>query len=334
MIHYILYILVSLIICVLGWFVFKKLNWLDNPKKYGFDREAVPYSFGIVLYVVFLVGVIWFGLFTQLRIYLLGVSFLVLMSFLDDKFNLSPIFRFFWQIGCASIVVLGGGIGVKEFALPLNLGVVELGFLSSVVSIFWIVLVTNLMNFLDGVSGLSSGVSSNGFLFLMILAMVLGVSVQDQSLVFWVGGLMAWVAFIGLVLEFDSPKVLIGDSGTMWFGFSLAVLSMINGGKLATLGLVLIVPILDGVSIILLRLFNKRKPWEGDFNHLHHLLLRHGWSRRKIVLMYFLVSLFLGLLGILFWNSVMKFIILGLSIIGLMTVILWGHKRYGDWSRS
>ena len=333
----------SILILGLGYKIFKSLNWLDNPQKYGFDRDPVPYSFGLVVFVCFLVGLLWSLNFSdvmlsesstvKLMYFVLASAGLVMMSFVDDRIGLSPFVRFVGQVVCASIVVLGGGVVIYEISLPLELGVVKLGFLGYVFSVVWIVLITNLMNFLDGVSALSSAVSFNGFLFLVGLAALPAVHMVEQNLVVLIGSIMAFLAFVSMLLEFEKPKVLIGDSGVMWFGFALAVLSMINGGKLATLGLVLIVPILDGLMIILLRILNLKKPWQGDFNHLHHLLIRHGWSRRKIVVMYFVFSMFLGSVAVLFWNSVMKFLILGLSIIGLITVILLIQKKYGDWSK-
>jgi UDP-GlcNAc:undecaprenyl-phosphate GlcNAc-1-phosphate transferase len=261
---------------------------------------------------------------------ILGSSGIVLMGFIDDKFGLSSLLRFILQFIFAGIVVFSGA-EILEIALPFTDSTVELKIFSSVLSIVWIVFLTNVLNFLDGVSGLTSGVSFSAFLALVGLALLPDVHEIPQTVVIGIGSLMMFVSFIGLVLEVDSPKVLIGDSGTMFFGFMLAVLSMINGGKLATLALVLIVPILDGLGVIVMRIYNGRKPWDGDFNHLHHLLLRRGWTKRQIVFVYTLVSLVLAFVAIFFWNSIVKFFSLGFCVIGLVFVILYNHKKYADW---
>ncbi len=304
---------------------------MDKPKKYGFEREPVPYSFGFVLFLIFLIGVSLYISFSQeVLSVVVAAAGIVLMGLLDDRFGLSPVFRFVWQFVCAGLVVFGGA-EILEVAVPFVDQTIVLGGLGVLVSVVWIVFLTNALNFLDGVSGLTSAVSFNAFLGLVGLALLPGVHTVSQDLVVGFGSLMMVVSLLGMVLEFDKPKVLIGDSGTMFFGFMLAVLSMLNGGKLATLGLVLIVPILDGVGVIVMRVLNKRKPWEGDFNHLHHLFLRAGLSRRMIVVMYGLISFVLAMVAIFYWNSVVKFLALGGCVIGLVFVILYNHKKYADW---
>lgn len=327
-----IFALVSLLVLMAGYFFYKKLGWMDKPKKYGFDRKPVPYGFGLVLYLLFLIGVVLFvPLSVNVLAILAGVTLLVGISFWDDRLGLSSGVRLLVQLVAAFIVVYGGGAEILEVAIPFEIGVLELGLFGGLVSVVWIVALTNMMNFLDGVSGLSSVVSFCAFGALTALASLPGVHVVSQELVVGMGLIMMVLSFIGMILEIDSPKVLLGDTGTMFFGFMLAVLSMINGGKLATLGLVLIVPILDGVAVLVMRVLNGRKPWEGDFNHLHHLLLRRGMSRRQVVMLYGLFSLGLMLVSIFFWNSVFKFIVLGLSVIGIFFVILYNHKKYANW---
>ena len=328
-----LYAGLSLILLGLGFLFYKKLNLMDNPKRYGFDRDPVPYGFGLVLYCIFLLGIFFFGLYESGMLgVLVGSSGIVLMGFIDDRVSLSPILRLGLQFIFAGVVVFSGA-EILELALPFLGGTIELGVFGGIVSMVWIVFLTNMLNFLDGVSGLTSGVSMSSFVALVGLALLPGVHSVPQTIVIGFGLLMVFITFLGLVLEIDKPKVLIGDTGTMFFGFMLAVLSMVNGGKLATLGLVLIVPILDGLGVIVMRVIHRRKPWEGDFNHLHHLLLRSGYSRRIIVFGYTIFSLLMALVAIFFWNSGVKFVTLGLSVIGLVFVILYNHKKYADWNK-
>jgi UDP-GlcNAc:undecaprenyl-phosphate GlcNAc-1-phosphate transferase len=327
-----IYLFLLVLIPFISYFFYKRLGWMDKPKKYGFERKPVPYGFGLVLYLLFLVGVALFlPLSGNVLAILVGVSLLVGISFWDDRLGLPSGIRLLVQLVAAFVVVYGGGAEILEVAVPFEIGILELGVLGGLVSVIWVVALTNMMNFLDGVSGLSSVVSFCAFGALTALASLPGVHVVSQELVVGMGVIMMILSFIGMVLEIDSPKVLLGDTGTMFFGFMLAVLSMINGGKLATLGLVLIVPILDGIAVLVMRVLNGRKPWEGDFNHLHHLLLRRGMSRRQIVMLYGLFSLGLMLVSVFFWNSVFKFIVLGLSVIGIFFVILYNHKKYADW---
>jgi UDP-GlcNAc:undecaprenyl-phosphate GlcNAc-1-phosphate transferase len=328
-----LYLLASLLVGVMGYFLYKCLGWLDNPQKYGFKRAPVPYSFGLVLYVIFAGGAVSFLPFSlDLLGILIGGLGVSVMGFLDDRYDLSPVVRFLGQVFFACLVVFCGA-EILEVSVPLSDSVLVLGGIGFLVSVVWIVFLTNVLNFLDGVSGLTSSVSFSAFLALVGLAIIPGVHVVNQDLVIVLGALMAGIALVGTILEFDKPRVLIGDSGTTFFGFMLAVLSMINGGKLATLGLVLIVPIVDGVGVLVMRVLNKRKPWQGDFNHLHHLLLKAGFSRRLIVVWYSVLSIVLALISVFFWNSIVKFLSLGLIVIGLVFVLLYNHKKYADWKK-
>jgi len=184
---------------------------------------------------------------------------------------------------------------------------------------------SNLMNFLDGVSGLSSGVSSVGFLILLILAVAPGMHMVDQTMLQIMAISLFVIAFVGFLFEFPAPKFLLGDSGTMFFGFMLAVLSMINGGKLATAALVLLIPLFDGLWVVLRRIYDKKSPFKGDYKHLHHRLERIGMSKELILISYVVVSLLFGLIAIFVWNTFFKVtsLLLLVSALSLTGYLVW-----------
>lgn len=319
-------LIVAFSVMTFGSKIFAYFGVLDNPKKYGFDREAVPYSMGFFGCISFLILTLFFlDLSWQVGLILVASSLLVLTCFLDDRIGLSPFIRLVIQILAATIVVLGG-TQILVVSNPFESGAVfELGLIGLIFSVFWIVSLTNLVNFLDGVSGLSSGVSSVGFLILLMLSILPGMHSTDQSLVQVMSLILFVIAFVSFLFEFPSPKFLIGDSGTMFFGFMLAVLSMLNGGKLATAALVLLIPLFDGAWVILRRIFIGKSPFSGDFGHLHHRLERIGFSKQAILFTYIGISFLFGLIAVFVWNTFFKVVslLLLLSALSIIGYLIW-----------
>ena len=327
--------------------VFPKLGLLDNPKKYGLNRKPIPYPGGVILYFVFAALVlIFFDLTLKIGGLLVAGGILVLVSFLDDRYNLSPLLRLGVQV-LAGIIMVFVGIGTPHISNPFG-GLIHLDqikfliqigdttvtimALSAVVSIVWVLLIVNTMNWLDGVSGLTSGMTAIGSLTLFFLSIS---DMVNQPEVATLAIIVAMMAFGFWLFDFYPPKILIGDSGSMFFGFLLAVLAIFSGGKIATAFLIMGFPILDAVYVIIHRIYNRQAPWKGGewdkyrkAVHLHHRMLQFGLSERQVLLIiYFLASafgisaLFLGTRG-KFWAIV---IILGLSFI--LGMVLKARKK-------
>lgn len=299
-------LLAAIVVTLFGLYLYPKFGLMDRPDLYGHDRSPVPYSFGMILFMAFLVvGFYFLRLDSEWLSIIFAAGILVLVSFLDDKFKLSPVLRFGIQLICACIVVASGA-QVMEISNPFGQHNFELGMVSFLFTVFWIVALTNLVNFLDGVSGLSSGVSAIGFWVIFGLSIWPNMHVTDQTLVSVLSLIMAIVATIAAFFEFPKPRFLIGDSGSMFFGFMLGVLSVANGGKLATILLVLLVPILDGAWVIFRRLYNKEKPWKGDLLHFHHRLLDIGFTEKQLLIIYYILSGAFGLIALFVWNTFFK----------------------------
>lgn len=318
-------LLVSLVVLNLGAFLFKHFGLLDNPVKYGYDRSPVPYSVGIFGVLSFLIlSFIFVDFSWQVAVVQIAVLLLGIVCVLDDHYKLPAVLRLGVQVLAAGLVVYGGS-QILSVTNPVNFEVIELGWIGFAFSIFWIVSLTNLVNFLDGVSGLSSGVSSIGFLILFALSVMPGMHQTDQTLVQIMALIMFLISFWCFVFEYPSPKFLVGDSGTMFFGFMLGVLSMLNGGKLATAALVLLIPLFDGAWVIFRRVLSKKSPFAGDLDHLHHRLERVGMSKEQILLAYMLVSLIFGLIAVFVWNTLFKVIslVVLVSALSLIGFVVW-----------
>jgi len=308
---------------------FPSFGWMDSPEKYNHKREAIPYSAGLFFLFLFIaLNLVFLGVSRELILLDLVLLGLGLFSFWDDRRGISPLFRFVLQVVLAGVVVWSG-VQVVEITNPFGPDNLQLLWLAPVLSVFWIVLLTNLLNFLDGVSGLTSGVSSIGFAVLFCLSVWPGMHVTDQTMVSVMALILAIISGVAAVFEFPKPKFLIGDSGTMFFGFMLGVLTLLNGAKLATVSLVLLIPILDGVMVLLKRVLDGKKPWQGDLTHTHHRLLNLGFSKSKLILGYYVLTMIFGALALFAWNTFFK--VFSLLILGTGFLIfirfLWTQEK-------
>ena len=236
---------------------FPQWGLLDNPKKYGFKRAPIPYPGGVLLFFVFvLLSFIFLHATPKLMGLIFGSGLLVLVSFVDDRISLPSSLRLGIQIAVALIMVLSG-IGVEAITHPFG-GVIELNqlkflfefggqqieilALSGLFTVIWIVLIVNTMNWMDGIPGLTSGLTFIGGLTMFFLSISEVVS-QPQTAILAI--IVAMMAFGFWLFDFYPPKIIIGDSGSMFFGLLLAVLAIFSGGKIATAFLILGFPILD-----------------------------------------------------------------------------------------
>ncbi|MBI4975491.1 undecaprenyl/decaprenyl-phosphate alpha-N-acetylglucosaminyl 1-phosphate transferase [Candidatus Peregrinibacteria bacterium] len=309
------------------------MKLMDRPQKYGLKRAPIPYYGGVAIFIVFIISLLLFVPFSkELFGLIIGSSIIVVLGFLDDMFNLNPFLRLFVQfLACVVLVIFG--IGILSFKIPF-FGTLGLsGYFSAVFTIVWVMVVLNTMNFVDGVSGLSSGVSFISALTIFALSVhpLIHADPLSQISVAKAALIIAGSAFAFLIFDFPPAKILMGDTGSTFFGFTIAALAIFSGGKVATAFLVLGIPILDMIWVVLRRLFSGGKIWRGDLKHLHHRFLNLGLSSRGVVLLYLAVTAALGGLAVTFVSSEQKmFILIGLVILMIVLaamLILFSKKR-------
>ena len=318
--------------------VFPKLGLVDRPEKYGLKRKAIPYPGGILLYLLFLVlTLIFFEPTLKLIGLLVGGAILVLVSFIDDRIELPAWLRLGIQVVVALIMVVvgigvetitnpfGGYIALNQFKFMLQFGdtTITIMALSGLFTVAWILLITNTMNWLDGIPGLVSGMTVLGGLTLFFLSIS---EIVNQPEVATLAIIVAMIALGFWIFDFYPPKILIGDSGSMFFGLLLAVLAIFSGGKIATAFLILGFPILDAVYVIVYRIYSKRAPWKGGewdkyrkAVHLHHRMLEFGLSERQVLGLIYLLCAIFGITA-LFLGTKGKF--WAIVIIAFLTVVI------------
>ncbi len=317
-------------------YVFPKLGLMDRPERYGHNRPAIPYPGGWALVLAVSVTLLAATGFHDLLILkvLACALILTLVSFWDDRRGLSPFLRLAVQLALA-MAIFYSDIRVHSLNLPWG----EWGFgleISCALTVIWVMVLVNALNWLDGVPGLTSGVSTVAAGVLLVLSMREGFHAVDQTRSILLSASLLGAALAFFPFEVSPPKMLMGDTGSMFLGFLFAVTALISGGKLATTLLILAIPLLDFAWTILRRLAQKRSPFKGDLWHFHHRFLKAGLTEFQVVLIYILLSIVLGSSALLLQTQGKVWLFLGvLGLMLMITVILYFRiRRFDDIKKS
>jgi len=235
------------------------------------------------------------------RVRVLGVLLALVVIFLvglvDDLVGLSPGVKFSGQFVAAAIAV-AAGLRIDYVGDPLGGGLVQLGLLSIPLTLIYILGFTNVINLIDGLDGLAAGVTAIAAASLLVLA-AQGNRLDAAALAAAVIG--ACVAF--LRYNFHPASIFMGDSGALFLGFALAVISLMGVMKstaaiaLAVPLLIIGVPIFDTASAIVRRVLHQRPIQEADRGHIHHRLLGRGFDQRQTVLIIYVWCIALAIGG-------------------------------------
>lgn len=227
---------------------------------------------------------------------------IVAVGLFDLRKRLGSAPQFLAQIMAAGSAVLAGNVAARHVTNPLG-GLLSLNqptvgdiaIPAMVVSIAWIVLLMNAVNFLDGLDGLAASVSGIGFLTIAVVSLLPHVNEPAVAQ----PALLAAGAVAGFLFwNFPPARLWLGTPGSWFLGFLLAVLSLLGSSKIATLAVVGAIPLLDAASVVLARIRRGTSPFQGDTTHLHHRLAAHGWNPRQILGLYALASAILALAAI------------------------------------
>jgi UDP-GlcNAc:undecaprenyl-phosphate GlcNAc-1-phosphate transferase len=261
------------------------LGVVDRPDARRLNRRPIPRLGGLAIFLGILVPSLAFlDLSGEMRGIMLGAAVACVVGAVDDFRGLAPVPKLAGQVVAAAIPT-AFGVWIDHFTLPF-LGAVDLPpWLGVPVTVFWVVAVMNMVNFLDGMDGLAAGVCAIAGVTFATLALSLG-KVDAAILSAAVAG-----ACIGFLRHnFFPARIFMGDSGALVLGFTLAAVSV--GGLLKTAStvvlflplLVLAVPILDTSFVVLKRLKYRRPVTAPDRSHLHHRFVDIGFSQRRAAL--------------------------------------------------
>ncbi len=243
---------------------------------------------------------------------LIGGAFVFVYGLIDDRLNLKPGWQFAAQFA-ASLIAIASLIIIERFNNPL-LGrqtILEPG-LYVPLTVFWMMGMMNTVNWLDGLDGLATGIAA---IFSAILFVAMIRTTPDQAQPQLSIALLP-MALLGAALGFlpfnFHPARLFLGSGSLFLGYVLGSLGVIGGAKVATVLLILAVPILDVAWLIISRVRRGQSPTQGGRDHLHFRLLDMGLSQRGIVGLYYVACAAFGVLALVIEERLVKLIALGL----------------------
>ncbi len=288
-------------------------------------KEPIPRlgGLGIFISVMFCLFVFIDYPLNKMMGIMVGALFIVLTGIVDDIKPISAKYKLLIQIVVAFILVFADVriISVSSvFNLSQTIPMDE--FLSVVVTVLWVVGITNTLNLIDGLDGLSGGIATISAFTLAYVAFANGrIEVAVMTLIV-AGACMGFLPY-----NFNPARIFIGDTGALFLGFILAVISIEGTLKISTAFtffapvLALGIPIFDTFYAIIRRMAAGKHPFEADRGHLHHRVLDLGFGQKRTVLFLYLVNSLLGLSGVLLLQKQYPQMALAIAIAVLLIII-------------
>ncbi|PHV70216.1 undecaprenyl-phosphate alpha-N-acetylglucosaminyl 1-phosphate transferase [Sporanaerobium hydrogeniformans] len=302
-----------------------KVGAIAKPRKRDMHKKPIPRMGGIAIFlgfmITYLVVIKYMPIIdTKQNIGIIVGSFIIFfLGFFDDIYELNAKLKFLIQIAAASIVALCG-IRINFISIPfLGDSFFSTTVFSIPATVIWIVGITNAVNLIDGLDGLAAGVSSIAALSLMALSISTGY-VPAVVLTATLAG--ACIGF--LPYNFNPASIFMGDTGSTFLGFTLAVtsiLGLLKGYTMATIFIAVLVlglPIFDTAFAIIRRFLAGKPIMSPDRGHLHHRLVDKGYSQKQAVVTLYGISGILGLSAIAFFNRSIKFVFIVFLMMGFL----------------
>ena len=305
-----------------------RIGAVDKPNARKVHTKIMPRMGGLAIYVSFFVVLFLSQSMTQQLLGLfLGGTVLVIVGIIDDMKDIPAKVKLCGQIVAACIVV-AFGVRVDFMTNIFHGDTFFLSVFSIAVTIIWIVSIINAVNLIDGLDGLAAGISIIAATTMAIVGYASGQTAMASMAMILIGATLGFLRY-----NFHPAKIFMGDTGSMFLGYNLAVFAVLGVAKsftllsLVTPILVLAIPILDTLFAIIRRKMNHKPIFKPDKHHLHHCLLNYGFSHRDTVLIIYAVSAILALCGLImtYLNSTQGICLLAV----ISVVIIYGAVKIG-----
>lgn len=301
--------LIALAVTPLSIRLAEKIGAVDVPRDgRRMHENPIPRFGGMAIFLGTMVSlcVILHG-HSQIMTLLIGGTLVYALGVVDDLKDLSPKVKFLFE---TLIAILMYTMGVRiEFIMTLHIHLSAV--LCFLITVLWIVGITNTINLIDGLDGLAAGVAVIASLSIAYIAYIhgniFGLFPVCAAMMALAGGALGFLPY-----NYHPAKTFMGDSGSLFLGFMLATLAAIGPLRKATLVaiivpvLVLGLPIMDTLFAILRRKINRRPIMEADRGHIHHRLMASGYGQRRVVLMIYGISAIMGMAAVLFSRELFK----------------------------
>lgn len=313
-----------------------RLSVVDQPGPRKVHAKPTPLLGGLAVYLAFLITVAIFwsrGLIidgkispTSIIALLTGGFVLMLGGYLDDKYNLKPRLQIIFPL-VAIAVAIYGGITIRFVTNPLG-GILDVPVIAgTIVAFIWLLGMVYTTKFLDGLDGLTTGISAIGAIIIYVVSLYWDVHDSGTS---YLALILAGSCLGFLLYNWHPAKIFLGEGGSVFCGFALGALSIISGSKIATTLLVMGIPVLDVVWVIIRRVWQGKSPTMADRKHLHFRLFDAGLSHRQVVLLLYFLTASFGISSLYLSSSGKILALVTLSIVMIaiagMLVLLYRTK--------
>lgn len=312
----------------------KHLGAIDVPKD---DRRVhkvpTPRLGGLAIFLGFLSALLYmYEIDSRMVAVLTGAAIIVTLGFFDDIKPLPAKLKFLVQI-IAAVIVVRSGVRIIYVSNPLYFltggEYIQFGMWSYPLTIIWIVGVTNAINLVDGLDGLAAGISVISAITLFVAAQTTG-----QPFAAFLASILAASALGFLPYNFNPAKIFMGDTGALFLGYMLSVISVLGVLKGAAALSILVpifaigLPIYDTLFAMIRRTANGKSMIEADKGHLHHKLLDAGMSQKQAVVTLYSVSALLGFSAVALVEATWKVAIVLVFVVFLLASM--GAKYLGQ----
>jgi len=325
----------------------RKIDAVDKPNERKINKMPIPRIGGIAVITGFFVSslflIITMSIQGELNLagpenykrqllgFFLGSIVLGGFALCDDIYTLKPLVKLAGQL-IAAIIVFVFGIRIDEigrFILPI--------WASAIITIGWIVGLTNAINLIDGLDGLSSGISLISCLsLLMIFATNYSPAIAIILVTALAGGIVGFMPY-----NIYPARTFIGDVGAQFLGFALAIIAILGVAKTVTLVvliapvLVLGLPIFDTLFAIVRRLVKGKSikaVFQADRGHLHHRLMQQGFTQKQAVMILYAASATLGMFAIILINETWQKAVAFIGVV--LIVLLIGLREVNNYKKK
>ena len=277
-----------------------KVGAIDVPKdNRRMHKKPIPRIGGLAIFLGFMITCLLFcELSTKLLLLLGGALLIVILGIIDDIHSINAFVKLFFQLGIASIPVIFGGIRIEYIHLASKY--LHLGVFSIPVTLIWIAALMNAINLIDGLDGLSCGVSTISSISILAVILIQGGEFSSALLtLILIGSCFGFLPF-----NRNPARIFMGDTGSLFLGYTLSLISIEGMFKMHTIIsmlaplIIFALPLADTIFAIIRRLIAGKSPFAPDRGHLHHRFIDMGFTQKETVKILYAICGILGLVAV------------------------------------
>lgn len=281
-----------------------KIGAIDVPKdNRRMHKKPIPRMGGLAIYLSFCITCLLFcNVSKELLVMLSGGLLIATLGILDDVFRLSAWLKFIVQIAIAVGTYFGG---IRIDRLSFGGRYFSLGFFAIPITVLWIVGLSNAFNFVDGLDGLSCGLSTISSISILCVVLLQGDTSYALVALILIGACCGFLPF-----NRHPARIFMGDTGALFLGYTLAVISVQGTFKMHTALSILVplfifaVPLADTVFAVIRRLLSGKSPFAADRGHFHHRLVDMGFTQRESVKILYSICGMFGLVAVFMCDKI------------------------------